>query len=184
MRSASRPRRQDPNEDALLRAVGRLLHVDDIQRINAYASIFSGGRDRLILLALSEEQRRLLRMAAASVSSVPISASLEEALAQIWEHPQVVAELRELLALLPEQVQHLSPPIRLEHVPLRLHARYTRTEILAAFGVGDRAKPPEWREGVRWDPTSRTDLFAFTLDKSEGKFSPTTRYRDYAISPT
>ena len=30
---------------------------------------------------------------------------------------------------------------------------------------------------------SRSDLFAFTLDKSAGSFSPTTRYRDYAISP-
>jgi hypothetical protein len=27
-----------------------------------------------------------------------------------------------------------------------------------------------------------TDLLAFTLDKSSGDFSPTTRYRDYAIS--
>jgi hypothetical protein len=26
------------------------------------------------------------------------------------------------------------------------------------------------------------DLLAFTLDKTEGQFSPTTRYRDYAIS--
>ena len=28
-----------------------------------------------------------------------------------------------------------------------------------------------------------SDLFAFTLDKSVGGFSPTTRYRDYAINP-
>ena len=28
----------------------------------------------------------------------------------------------------------------------------------------------------------RADLFAFTLDKTTGQFSPTTRYRDYAIS--
>lgn len=27
-----------------------------------------------------------------------------------------------------------------------------------------------------------TDIFAFTLDKTTGQFSPTTRYRDYAIS--
>ena len=27
-------------------------------------------------------------------------------------------------------------------------------------------------------------LFAFTLDKTNGRFSPTTRYEDYAISPT
>jgi hypothetical protein len=26
------------------------------------------------------------------------------------------------------------------------------------------------------------DLFVFTLDKTDGQFSPTTRYRDYAIS--
>jgi hypothetical protein len=33
-----------------------------------------------------------------------------------------------------------------------------------------------------WDPKSKTDLLAFTLDKTSGRFSPTTRYRDYAIS--
>lgn len=37
-------------------------------------------------------------------------------------------------------------------------------------------------DGVLWEPQSRSDLFAFTLDKSVGGFSPTTRYRDYAIS--
>lgn len=26
-------------------------------------------------------------------------------------------------------------------------------------------------------------MFAFTLDKSEGNFSPTARYRDYALIP-
>ena len=30
----------------------------------------------------------------------------------------------------------------------------------------------------------RADLLALTLDKSSGSFSPTTRYRDYAISST
>lgn len=31
---------------------------------------------------------------------------------------------------------------------------------------------------------ANADLLAFTLDKSRGAFSPTTRYRDYAISPS
>src|SRR3546814_17496809 len=30
----------------------------------------------------------------------------------------------------------------------------------------------------------KVGLLAFTLDKTSGHFSPTTRYRDYAISPT
>lgn len=29
----------------------------------------------------------------------------------------------------------------------------------------------------------RVDTFLFTLDKTDGTFSPTTRYNDYAISP-
>ena len=36
--------------------------------------------------------------------------------------------------------------------------------------------------GVYWANDAGADLFAFTLDKTSGDFSPTTRYRDYAIS--
>ena len=31
-----------------------------------------------------------------------------------------------------------------------VHARYTRIEILAAFGVGDGAKVAPWQTGVYW----------------------------------
>ena len=39
-----------------------------------------------------------------------------------------------------------------------------------------------WKTGVSWAKEARTDLLAFTLDKTSGSFSPTTRYRDHAIS--
>jgi hypothetical protein len=68
-------------------------------------------------------------------------------------------------------------------VPLHVNARYSRIEILAAFGVGDGARVAPWQTGVYWATDARADLFAFTLDKTSGQFSPTTRYRDYAISP-
>ena len=55
---------------------------------------------------------------------------------------------------------------------------------MAAFGIGAQATTPSWREGVREVNEVRADLLAFTLDKSSGSFSPTTRYRDYAISRT
>jgi hypothetical protein len=67
-------------------------------------------------------------------------------------------------------------------VPLFTHARYTRIEILAAFGDGASAKVAAWQTGVRYLENQRADLLAFTLDKTSGAFSPTTRYRDYAIS--
>jgi hypothetical protein len=39
-----------------------------------------------------------------------------------------------------------------------------------------------WQTGVYQAREARADLLAFTLDKTGGNFSPTTRYRDYAIS--
>lgn len=108
---------------------------------------------------------------------------LTDGLAQLWRHPQVRSELLELFDLLPERVDHMHTGLNVANVPLAVHARYTRTEILAAFDVGSGVKPSTWQSGVWWDENSQTDLFAFTLDKSAGSFSPTTRYRDYAISP-
>lgn len=61
-------------------------------------------------------------------------------------------------------------------------ARYTRIEILAAFGLGSGAKIAAWQSGVYEAKAANAELLAFTLDKSSGGFSPTTRYRDYAIS--
>jgi hypothetical protein len=99
-------------------------------------------------------------------------------------HPQVRAELLELLDALNERVTHRT--FALTHpadVPLRIHARYTRLEILAALGAGEnQATVASWQSGVQWVEESNCDVFAFTLDKSSGHFSPTTRYRDYAIS--
>jgi hypothetical protein len=109
--------------------------------------------------------------------------SLETAISTLWSHPQVVSELREILTVLRPRISHVHRSIGEQpEVPLRIHGRYTRIEILSAFGVGDAAKPPEWREGVRFVREVQTDLFVFTLDKTSGQFSPTTRYKDYAIS--
>jgi hypothetical protein len=118
-----------------------------------------------------------------SLTTLKTSASLAEGIAQLWQHPQVRHELVELLELLPERLDHLHAPLDIPNVPLAIHGRYTRTEILGAFDVGTGVKPATWQSGVWWDENSQTDLLAFTLDKSAGSFSPTTRYRDYAISP-
>ena len=173
---------EGPGEMALLRAVGRLLHVNDDERIDAYRG-FLAPAGAPVPSALNEMDRRRLRMLIASLAPPRSKATLPEFIEDVWSNPQVLAELRELLDLLHGTGDHLDIPLGLPDVPLRIHARYTRDEILAAFDTGAMAKPPSWREGVWPDGPSRSDLFAFTLDKSVGSFSPTTRYRDYAISP-
>jgi hypothetical protein len=113
-------------------------------------------------------------------------ASIQDAVDLVWAHPQVLAELRELFDVLGDRVDHMHAPLATHpEAPLQIHARYNRIEILAAFGLnGDRAKIAAWQSGVYEARPANADLFAFTLDKSTGGFSPTTRYRDYAISRT
>lgn len=172
-----------PENDRLRRACGRMLHVDDLNRIDTYQQFLSGSSPDLN--ALSTHDQRLLRMLVASIagSALERDTSLEAATRLLWAHPQIIGELREILGVLRQRVNHVHHSIADKtEVPLRVHARYTRTEILSAFSIGDAAMPPEWREGVRFVRDDRVDLFVFTLDKTAGQFSPTTRYKDYAIS--
>jgi Domain of unknown function (DUF3427) len=69
-------------------------------------------------------------------------------------------------------------------VPLRVHGRYSRAEIEAAFGILRDDAPWIHREGVLWHEPSHTDLLFVTLNKSEALFSPSTRYRDLALGPS
>jgi hypothetical protein len=118
-------------------------------------------------------------------SAVSKDDSLDRGIALLWEHPQIRSELAELFELLLDRIDHRHYEIGDPHpeVPLHIHARYSRLEILAAFRPEPRAQVAPWQTGVHWVPEAKADLFAFTLDKTSGQFSPTTRYRDYAISP-
>lgn len=106
-------------------------------------------------------------------------------LPSIWPNAAVRTELAQLLAELDERSSVVPQPSGLKpEVPLLVHATYTRDEILAAYAVGSPARPPQLREGVKQVREANTDLFFVTLRKSEREYSPTTRYRDYAISRT
>lgn len=174
-----------PQEKTLRRSCGRLLHVDDTTRLDGYRRLLAQDTapppD-----SLNERDRRLLRMLVATVVDQALGrdATLAEGIDFVWRHPQVRAELAQLFNVLENRVDHLHVPLdTTPDAPLQIHARYTKIEIQAAFGIrGDRAKVGAWMTGVRWVPEAKTDLFTFTLDKTADSFSPTTRYKDYAIS--
>ncbi len=169
-----------PYEEALRRACGRLLHVDDQRRLEVYQRLLQseGPPDPQ---QLPESEQRLLRMLVGSLvgGSVPKATSLAEGAAVLWSHIGVRSELLELLEGLANRLEHVAVQLSTDpSVPLMVHARYTRVEILAGFGVGEGAKVTPWQTGVYWASNARCDLLAFTLDKTTGQFSPTTRYRD------
>lgn len=174
-----------PAEAPLRKALGRLLHVDDDERIDAYRRLLDSPVPPAVA-ALPERQRRLVRMLVASLGSTVLTKdqSVQDGVDLLWAHPQVRAELAQLLVELDTGVDHLHGALPMHpDVPLQVHARYSRIEIMAAFGIGDRGSVAAWQTGVYEAKGANADLLAMTLDKSSGGFSPTTRYRDYAISP-
>jgi hypothetical protein len=175
---------EGPHDKKLLRGCGRLLHIDDTRRLTAYRQFLSHP-DPAIVDSLSSSDRRLLQMLVASVADkvVTKATSLAEGLELLASHPRACDELLAILDVLQERVSHATSPLATHaDVPLEVHARYSRLEILAAFGLRDGAKMPPWQTGVLWAKEAKSDLLAFTLDKTSGGFSPTTRYRDYALS--
>ena len=106
-------------------------------------------------------------------------------------HPAIVQELLELFELLDERADHLTVPLELDqpkglslHVPLSVHARHSLVEIFSAFGRITPGHFYQHREGTYRDQATNSDLFFVTLEKSERDYSPSTLYKDYAISPT
>ena len=76
-------------------------------------------------------------------------------------------------------------PTAIRHVfhvfdcPLDLHCTYTRDQLLVAL---DFLKPATVREGVKWLPDQKLDVFFVTLNKADKDYSPTTMYNDYSIN--
>ena len=109
--------------------------------------------------------------------------SIEASLARLLANRGRAEELRELSGVLHDRIHRVAPALEIAGPrPLHVHARYSRNEALAAFGMENLNGT--FGSGVRWVPGDQADVFFVTLVKSEAHFSPTTMYADHAISPT
>ncbi|MGH3026829.1 MAG: helicase-related protein, partial [Gaiellaceae bacterium] len=136
-----------PHETALRRGVARMLHIDDHQRTSAYRRWLASTQPPVVD-GMTDIETRLARMLTANLADTVLARDmpLQAAVDLVWSHPQPLRELAEALEMT-SAPDHLQQPA-LPDVPLQIHARYTRIEILAAVGEGDQARTPQWREGV------------------------------------
>lgn len=175
-----RPRVSADDDEALMRRVSALTHVDDPDRITAY-------RDLLAAPVLPDGVESDLSAAMLFFSFWPTGTQgIRAGLEDLRSRPQLVAEVLGVLDYR-EQVSRVLPRFLgggLAATPLRSHAQYSREELLAGLGLGtlDTGTPGSIREGVKWLPTFQTDALLVTLKKSEADYSPTTMYRDYALN--
>lgn len=154
-----------------------LLHVADDDRLAAFRDALQGRPP------VDERGRRLrLMLASAFLDRTPV-AEWEALLGELLADALFALELSELLQVLDERRREPTRSWRdAGDVPLNLHARYRREEVLVAFDITRNGKVPRVQAGVFYDEDHDTDLLFVTLKKTERGFSPKTMYRDHAVS--
>ncbi|KAF7764410.1 ATP-dependent helicase IRC3 [Pseudoalteromonas citrea] len=101
------------------------------------------------------------------------------------KHTMLQHELAQVITLLINRIhQQESDLACFPNHAIKLHSRYTRQHILAAFGAHTFDKKSTAREGVLEFKNQNLELLFVTLNKCEKTYSPTTLYHDYALSPT
>ena len=108
--------------------------------------------------------------------------AIEESLKALY-HPMLRDELYDVVNWQLEHIKHEQTSIAdLTEVPIKLHARYARGQILVAYGATTYAYQAPAREGVLDIKGDNIELLFVTLCKDTKQFSPTTMYHDYAIN--
>ncbi len=174
-------------EAALLKRVHAFLHVDDHERAQAYLRLLSD--DAPTYEKLPPTDQAYARMLFFNLwDNAGGFTSFQQGLESLRSQPVFRDELRQVLSYVMEQYGHFPIPLSGPHsnIPLKVHSAYNRSEILAALGVArfGGQMPRTFAQGVQWVEDIKTDALLITMEKNEKDFSPTVRYKDYALSPT
>jgi superfamily II DNA or RNA helicase/HKD family nuclease len=157
-----------------------LLHVNDPLRLGFLRDLAAGEP-----LPSGEREDRLAAMAAAALLDVKRPAEAWGALEAACANETFRQELGQLVGFLEDGRREGVLDWRgLGPAPLQVHARYRQDEILAALRARGEKGISQIQGGVYYEPVNNADILFVTLRKDEGSFSPTTMYRDYAISPS
>jgi superfamily II DNA or RNA helicase/HKD family nuclease len=173
----------DAETEDLSRRLGWLLHIDDPARLQAQGRAISHPEGGQAEASLSPLDRRRIEMLDAQLWPRGEVRSAEETIRVMTERPDIAAEAGELQEVLNERIAVSTAIYPVPEWPLCLHHHYSRREIVAAVEfVGQGEKKKSLQGGILTLKDRPCELLFVTLDKTGAGFSPTTRYRDYAIS--
>ncbi|OIJ88068.1 DUF3427 domain-containing protein [Streptomyces colonosanans] len=176
-----------PGEEELLKRVHAFLHVDDHERARAYLRLLAD--DAPDYDSLSPTDQVYARMLFFNLwDKAGGFSSYREGLESLRAQHAFRNELQQVLLYVLDRTDHFPIPLDgpLNHLPLKIHSAYNRSEILAALGVARLGgqMPGVFAQGVTWVEDIKTNALLITQEKNERDFSPSVRYKDYALSPT
>lgn len=173
----------EPLEETLTKAFPRICAIDSRRWIEFLLELLEN-LDDTDFSELPPAQAAMLRMFYCTVWQESAEDLTDE---KVWENlyslsdsSVMLEELKTLLRYNLSRIDFIDEEVPLGFdCPLDLHCSYTRDQLLLALGF---MKPATVREGVKWLPNQRCDVFMITLNKSDKDYSPTTMYNDYSIN--
>ena len=168
--------------------VKALTHVHDMFRINAYLELLNTD---ILEQDMTDEQHRHAWMLLFSIwpyakwDGSTKKFTLDEGLATLRKSRGILQELESVWNFnAATDTSSTLPLFEGEDIPLRTHAFYSREELFAGLGGHEEnfKVPGVSVNGVVPFNSSNTTALLVNLEKSEKHFSPTTMYKDYAIS--
>jgi superfamily II DNA or RNA helicase/HKD family nuclease len=167
-----------PDEVQLAKGLCRISHVNCPIQIKALADYLATPE-----INGTNQNSALIEMLQASLWGTAYSVmTLDEAKRRLRANPTAIKDLQAVLEFRLKSAFSNYGSTASMYDPLRVHAAYTRDEILIALGHWSFSDRPSQREGVLQLKNRKCDLFFVTLQKSEDEYSPTTMYEDYLVS--
>ena len=164
-----------PTDDAVLRAVPRLLYIDDDARLDAWRAWLRAEQPPDTL-----EPLLAMMFVALGFVARPVS-EMAAAFGELWERRELREEIVDLLDVLADRPRR--PTHALDGVPFRVHATYSRDEISAGMMQIKNDKVIRTQSGVLKCDAARADVLYVELDKDPDHYTPTTMYDDRPLTP-
>lgn len=173
----------EPMEEVLTKAFAKLFVIDSRRWIGFLLRLLPELKNTDFSKLTSVEKRMLQMFYVTVWGTVAEDFDNDEVLGNLYalaDSPVMLSELIELLNYQYSRIDFIDSPVDVGFdCPLDLHCTYTRDQLLVAL---DFMKPSTVREGVKWLPEKKLDVFFITLNKSDKDYSPTTMYNDYSIN--
>jgi len=170
-------------EEVLTKAFKRICAIDSRRWINFLLYVLRN-LNSIRLDDFNDCQKRMLNMFHYTIWGKAYNneefQSLLIKLQGLKQSPIMLAEMIELLEYNLNHIDFIDEPVNVGfECPLDLHCSYTRDQIFVALDI---LMPNSIRQGVKWIPDKKLDVFINTLNKADRDYSPTTMYNDYSIN--
>ena len=173
----------DQIEPEYAKALGKMLHIDDDERYEAWRTWLTAPAPPIAARPGSREERLQWMLFAALGQRKRPLADLGLVFADLWRLPAIREELIQLLDVLRARGYASTEPIDPTELCRSIATRRNAVRGARCVRAGSNGTIRESREGPMWSEAHATDIFFVTLNKTDDDYTPTTRYDDYPISP-